>query len=78
MNTQLLINKATAELTKHAKEPLKVEVINGFIYVWGSELACLRLFKIYHLAKNVQVKYSENGNSWYFSMESFLIGVSHD
>lgn len=58
-----------------AKEPVTGEVISGAMYVYGSELACLRIFAKYnsngaiHNPK-VRVGFSTNLNKWYVSLET--------
>lgn len=57
---------------QYAKESVSVENIKGTIYGFGSELACLRLYYRYrHSIKDgkVDVGFSKNMNSWYFSLE---------
>lgn len=57
-------------------ETVQVSQIKGTLYVYGSELACLRIFAVYNgkgngaLAnKNTRVKYSENLKTWFFSLD---------
>ena len=61
-----LIAKATKEYTKLAGEPVTVENIGGTIYVFGSELATLRLFRA---MPSRNQGFSENLKSFYFSLE---------
>lgn len=61
-------------MAEFAKEAVKIEKIKGNLYVYGSELACLRIFAKYnsngsHPCKKVQVGYSENLKSFYFSLD---------
>lgn len=62
---------AKAEFKKHAKEDLELKEIDGTIYAFGSELACLRLFYVYHTFSkyDADVSFSKPMNSWYFRFE---------
>lgn len=62
------LSRAAAEFTKHAKENVTVEFVKGTFFVWGSELATLRLFKAY--SKNGRQNYSVNMGQFYFSLET--------
>lgn len=53
-------------------EEILVEFIKGTFYVFGSELATLRLLKKYRDSKNCRQNYSENQGSFYFSLETSL------
>lgn len=57
------IEKYYSELVS---EPMTAEVIKGTLYVYGSELACLRLH--YKMAVG-RVNFSKNLNTWYFSKD---------
>jgi hypothetical protein len=52
----------------YAGEAIEVEQICGSIYIYGSELACLRM---YHKASNKSARagYSENLKTWYFTFD---------
>ncbi len=51
-------------------QPISVEEIGGGIYAFGSELACLRLWKKYRRAgERAKAGFSENKKSWYFRLE---------
>jgi len=52
-----------------AKEEIRVEQIKGAVYGFASELAVLRLLAKYRNAANARHGFSENLNSWYFSLE---------
>ena len=52
-----------------AKEAVTVEIIVETIYVFGSELATLKLLKKFNKAKNVNQGYSENLETFYFSID---------
>lgn len=53
-------------------EPITVELKGSTFYVYGSELACLRLFRKYWKTKNVRTDYSINLKTWYFTLETGL------
>jgi hypothetical protein len=64
------LNRAKAEFEKHAKESLELKELGGAVYVFGSELACLRLFHKYrYCGDRVNSGFSENLKTWYFSLE---------
>ena len=52
-------------------EPITVEDIKGCLYVFGSELACLRIFAHYQKTPNprARVDYSVNLSTWFFSLD---------
>jgi hypothetical protein len=57
-----------------AGEDVEVEAIGSTFYVYGSELATLRIFAYYNArgaAPNPRVRqgFSYNRNTWYFSLE---------
>jgi hypothetical protein len=52
------------------QEEIKCERIGGTIYVYGSELACLRIYYRYRFSlETAAVGQSENMKSWYFRLE---------
>lgn len=56
---------------------VRVEAIGGSLYVFGSELDCLRIFAKYNAngaahSKNARVGYSENLSTHYFVLENAL------
>lgn len=55
---------AKKEWTKIAGESLRIEVVSGTCYAFGSELACLRLYKAFK--GNATVLYSQNLSEWFF------------
>ena len=63
-----LAQSAQTEWSKIAKESVNVEVVCGVMYAFGSELACLRIYKAF-LGKG-RVEYSKNLKSWFFSDEA--------
>lgn len=56
-------------MKQYAGENVKVEKITGNYYVFGSELATLRIFKKYKDCTNVNQGFSENLNTYYFSIK---------
>ena len=57
-------------LEYNAKEELVVTYEgNGVFYAFGSELATLRLLKLYRFNKNAEQFYSENLNTFVFKLE---------
>lgn len=50
------------------KEKLEVELINGVIYAYCSELASLRLLKEFRKVKTADCGYSANLETYYFSL----------
>lgn len=63
------IHRAAREWSEIAGEPVSVEEIKGTLYAYGSELACLRLYRKWTGAKNVTSGYSTNMKTWYFRVE---------
>lgn len=70
------IARLSRDWTQYAGEPVKVEKIRGTYYGFGSELACLRIFKKYAtggssaVAKgDARCNYSSNMKQWYFSLD---------
>lgn len=68
--TQDLINRAKKGFEGYAKEEVQVEYSKGFWFVYGSELACLRLFRVYNGAKSLHFGFSKNLNTYYISYDS--------
>lgn len=64
--TNTLATRATTEWSKYAQEPVKVELIGGTLYAFGSELACLRLE---HHMRVGRAMWSENLQSWTYTTE---------
>lgn len=65
------IEAFTREIASYAGETVMSEVIGDTIYIFGSELATLRLFKKYNNVKRnekTDCGYSENMGSFYFSL----------
>lgn len=68
MEDSIRTERMKLEVELITKEPVNVELIRDTYYVWGSELACLRLFHAYRKSVNVNFDYSENLKSFYFSI----------
>jgi len=55
-------------MAEYAKEDVTVQAIKGTLYVFGSELACLRIYHKYRFSNGIHVEYSTNLQTWFFSM----------
>ena len=55
------LERASRIWSEYAGESVKVEVIGGVIYAFGSELACLRLE---HRMRTGRAAYSQNLQTW--------------
>jgi len=64
-----MVNKVKKDWEFVAKESMNIEQIRGTIYAYCSELAALRLYKYYGGHKDVRANYSENLQTWYFSLD---------
>lgn len=64
--TPTQIENTAKYYSQMAKEPVTIEVIKGTMYVFGSELAALR---IGHKMKTGRVEYSKNLKTWLYSKE---------
>ena len=67
-------NRTTKMMTEYAGEPITCEQIASALYVFGSELAVLRIFAKYNTNgaypnPKARVLFSENRQSWAFSLE---------
>lgn len=60
--------RATAEWSRIAREPVDVVDVAGALYAFGSELATLRLFKVFHPVG--RAGWSANRGSFYFTTEA--------
>lgn len=62
------IQQTQNEYSDIAKEPVTIEFRDNDIFVYGSELACLRLYYKFHTPNlnGTHVRYSENLKTWYF------------
>lgn len=62
--TEKLAIAAKKHWEQIAKEPLIIDVVSGVCYAFGSEIACLRLYKAFNGMGTVN--FSENMQTWYF------------
>ena len=62
--------RAAEDWSKYAQEPVKVELIKGHTYAFGSELACLRLLR--RMQKG-RVEYSKNLQTWFWESETNFV-----
>jgi hypothetical protein len=67
--------RATDMFCEYAKEPVVVDEIASALYVYGSELACLRIFAKYQTNgafhnPAARVGYSKNMNTHYFVLDN--------
>ena len=60
----------TKEINGIAGEECECREIGGAFYMFGSELATLRCLKVYRNCKNARAGWSENLNTFYFSLET--------
>lgn len=67
--TQTQLNRLATSYKAITKEDVTCEQIDSTMYVFGSEVACLRLFYKMNLKaeKQAKVEYSENLSTWFFS-----------
>lgn len=67
--TQIQLNRLAASYKAITKEDVTCEQLDQTMYVYGSELACLRLSYKMNLpaTKRPIVLYSENLETWFFS-----------
>jgi len=67
--TDAQLKRAEKDFQKYAgDEKITIEEINDTIYVYGSELATLRIFKKYHKGNSVVQGYSKNLKTFYFAL----------
>jgi len=64
--TATLIARTQAEYSRIAGRTVSVEVIGGALYAFGNELSTLRLFRAMPAGRQA---YSDNRNTFYFSVE---------
>lgn len=66
--TQIQLTRLAASYKAIAKGDVTCEQIDNTMYVFGSEVACLRLFYKMNLQaeKQAKVEYRENLSSWFF------------
>jgi hypothetical protein len=72
--TEQLLARYRSDWQSYAgkNEPITVENVGGTVYAFGSELATMRIMKVYRFNQNVRHGWSENLQSWYVSMEPTL------
>jgi hypothetical protein len=68
--TENKLRGITKMFSDFAGEKIRIDFIGNTIYVFGSELACLRIFYRYRDSKGAQVKRSPNLDTWYYSHET--------
>lgn len=61
------IKKLTERFSKEAGEPVTVEQHDEALFIFGSELACLRLE---HKRSKGEACYSKPRESWYFFLDT--------
>jgi hypothetical protein len=77
MTTKL--QRVQAEFSRHAGETVRVEDVSGTFYAFGSELATLRLLKVYrNCGDRADAGYSDNMESHYFRLEFVNAFVGFD
>jgi len=67
--TEAQVLRLEKEFYKYAgdeEQSLEIESIGGVLYVFGSELATLRIFAKRRLSIPQKVGYSENLKKWYY------------
>lgn len=69
------LQRLAGDWSDWSKESVEVEYVKGTVYGFGSELAVLRLFAKYNSngsvhVDNVRVGYSDNLNTWFFSLDT--------
>ena len=60
------IKRTAADWSDYAGEPVKIDAtyIGAPVYAFGSELACLRIYR--KMLGHGKVAYSENMQTWYY------------
>jgi hypothetical protein len=66
--TRRYFENAKEEFKKIAKLKIKMNFESSAYWVFGEELAVLRLLKAYQ--KNGEVKYSDNLGTWFFKLDA--------
>ena len=67
--SQAVLKSFAKEVTRFAKEEVTIELINETLYVFGSELAILRIFAKYSKSENARQGYSKNMKTFYFCLD---------
>lgn len=68
--TKAQFNRAVSEFRSITKEQVEVNFYDGAFWVFGSELATLRLFKKHAGSNGITADYSKNLSTFYFKMEA--------
>lgn len=63
------LNQMKASLEAIAGGELRVELIKGCYYAFGSELQCLRMERAYPRTEKFKADYSVNLDTWFFRIE---------
>lgn len=66
MITDAHIERLEKDYSALAGEPVTIDIICGTFYVFGSELACLRIFLKNRHCQDTHVEYSTNLNTWFY------------
>lgn len=61
------LERTTSMFKDYAREQVRVEFIGSYLYVFGSELACLRIFHRYCNSEEARVERSVNLGTWFYS-----------
>ena len=67
--TEQQLKNLTKAITEVAEEPVKIEFIDDAYWMFGSEIACLRLEHHYYDTTRARASYSLNLKTWYFKLE---------
>lgn len=70
-STDIQLKRLAKSYQDITKEPVECQQICSTMYVYGSEIACLRLCYKMNLPEKKQprVAYSENLSTWFFSFD---------
>jgi hypothetical protein len=63
------ITRFARDVSALAREEMEVEYISGTYYCFGSELATLRLLKLYRKSEKADQGFSHNLKKFYFRIE---------
>ena len=67
--TETHVKRVEEDWKTVAKEEIKIELIAGSLYAFGSELATLRLYRYYEGIDDSRQGFSDNLKSYYFCLE---------
>lgn len=67
--TEQFLARVSTDFNQYAQEEGKTEAIKGTFYYFGSEIATLRLLKVYRLNPKARQGWSPNLGTYYFSLE---------